>query len=132
MSDPDDPLLSLSWVVEGGNPELFTAEVEGNRLKVLPEAGARGTATIILLLYDPWGLVDNYDIEVTVEMERDEEGTSDWSLLWIILIIILVVVGIGYWLMRPKEPKGPQDTLKVDPNLKAADEGSEGEWPFED
>jgi hypothetical protein len=74
MSDPDDPVESLIWRVEGGNDNLFNAAIDGNKLYIQPLKGAKGSATVQLILVDPWGKTDSYDLSVKVDRpDVDEE-----------------------------------------------------------
>jgi hypothetical protein len=106
MSDPDDDVADLHWEIQGGNTKMFTAEMKDNRLLVKPKEGEKGTATLTLLLYDPWGLEDSMEIQVKIEGSDDEGGTFSMTYVAIIVVIVLVVVVALFLLMRRNKASG--------------------------
>ena len=100
MSDPDDPVGNLSWRIEVGDVELFTAYVQGNDLFVVPRAGARGSASVRLVLEDPSGLSD--DATISVEVRPSVLDAVGMPLAIVVLVCMLIVLGTLYVRRRGK------------------------------
>jgi hypothetical protein len=100
MEDPDDPVAGLTWSVEGGDDELFTATISGNTLTIEPKEGAKGSATLTLRLRDETGDEDTQTVSVTVtpKVTGGEDGETSW-LPWLVLVVLIVVVAIALVVM---------------------------------
>ena len=119
MSDLDDEVADLHWEIQGGSAKMFTAEMKDNRLLVRPKEGEKGTATLTLLLYDPWGLEDSVDIQVKIEGSDDEEGGLSMTYVAIIIVIALVAIIAVFLMMRRNKASGAGKA--------EGDEGDDGE-----
>ncbi len=132
MSDPDDPLEDLYWTVEE-DEDIFVADIDGNDLVVYTVPGSKGKGELTLRLYDPWGLVDSYTMEVTVDVSKEETTDGDWfSSFWWIIIIVLIALTVLLWYTQDKWRPGKEPEAMEEPELEPAmEEGTSGEEPSE-
>jgi len=119
MSDPDDPTEDLYWDYDE-NSDLFGADISGSTLTIIPKPEAKGTGKITLELYDPWGMVDTFDLTIEVDTkDASTESESCWSFWWILLIVLAAVIVLLYMSQDKWRPKKEPEAME-EPELAPA------------
>jgi len=97
----DGPLSEITWSLNGGDYNLFSAELNGTNLTLEVNKGANGRTRVTAVAKDGHGASGEYSFNITVKSEKPNEPTLKdslkalWPLFLILIIIIIVAVLIA-------------------------------------